>query len=57
LLVPQLLQYAASVSDKDEKGNVNPRKPATAMQHIETGIPGLRQQVPLKNERKNVLSE
>lgn len=46
LFIPQFVQWAASDTDRDVHGNVIKRKPETVMQHIETGIPGLRQDVP-----------
>ncbi len=51
LAVPQLLQWAAQHTDKDEQGRLINRKPRTATERIETAIPGLRQKVPkdLKN--------
>lgn len=46
LAIPQLVQWAASDMDRDIHGNIIKRKPTTVMQHIETGIPGLRRDVP-----------
>ncbi len=46
LLVPQIVQVIARQMDKDSAGEVIPRKPGTVLEHIETGIPGLRQDVP-----------
>lgn len=46
LLVPQLVQESAQFFDKDKNGNPIKRKPVDIKQHIETGIPGLRQKVP-----------
>jgi hypothetical protein len=58
LVVPQIMQWAASQTDKDEKGVTTPRSPQTVWQHIETGLPFLRKNVPMKNQRrKTVLSE
>ena len=48
LIVPQVAQFAANAMDKDEKGNTIKRNPQTIMQHIESGIPGLRENVPTK---------
>ena len=48
ITVPQLLQSAANATDKNKAGNLIQRKPATILQHVETGIPGLRQTVPKK---------
>ena len=49
LAVPQLLQFIATRTDKDAKGQPIARKPDTLLEHLETGIPGLREKVP---ERK-----
>jgi hypothetical protein len=46
LAVPQVIQWAAQQTDKDAQGNVVARKPQNALQHIETGIPVLRHNVP-----------
>ena len=46
LLVPQAVQWIAQHTDKDAQGNIIARKPKTAAQHIEEGIPGLRKNVP-----------
>jgi hypothetical protein len=51
LLVPQLMNEAAQYFDKDASGNVIKRDPKTIPQHIETGIPGLRETVPAKKEK------
>ena len=48
-VVPQLVQFIANQTDKNAKGDTIARKPKTLLQHIETGIPGLRQTVPKKN--------
>ena len=44
-LVPQAVQWVAQHTDKDAQGNLIARKPATAMERVKVGIPGLRQQV------------
>jgi len=49
LVVPQLVQETANLSDHDASGNVIKRKPETIMQHVATGIPGLRQTVPTQS--------
>ena len=46
IAVPQLLQWYAGVQDQDQNGERIKRKPATVLQHIETGIPWLRKSVP-----------
>jgi hypothetical protein len=45
-LIPQLAQFAATRTDTDAKGNPIKRNPETFLQHVETGIPGLRETVP-----------
>ena len=47
-VVPQAVLWAASRGDKNVHGDTARRNPQTILQHIETGIPGLRQRVPLK---------
>jgi hypothetical protein len=44
--IPGFVQWLAQQSDKDQYGNPIKRKPETITQHIETGIPVLRQDVP-----------
>lgn len=51
LVVPQLFQFIANQQDKDSQGNVVKRNPTTTLQHIETGIPVLRKNVPVKNKK------
>jgi hypothetical protein len=46
LVVPQLFQWVAGAADTDEQGNPIRRRPQGLLEHIETGIPGARQQVP-----------
>ena len=48
-LVPQAVDFAARATDTKANGEPQKRKPATVIQHIETGIPGLRQTVPKRN--------
>lgn len=48
LIVPTGVQELAKASDLDAKNNVIKRDPKTALQHIETGIPFLRQTVKKK---------
>jgi hypothetical protein len=48
LIVPQVLSDIARVTDRDAKGNIIERKPATIAQHVKTGIPGLRETVKRK---------
>jgi len=47
--VPQAVTWTAQQMDKNKEGEVTPRKPGSILEHIEAGIPGLRQNVP---ERK-----
>lgn len=46
LIIPQAVQQAATYFDKNAQGETVPRKPRTVLEHIETGIPGLRKEVP-----------
>jgi hypothetical protein len=48
IAVPQLVQWAAAKTDKTPSGQPVQRKPDTMMEHIETGVPGLRERVPEK---------
>lgn len=48
IFVPGAVEWLAREMDKDAQGNVIARKPKTTLQDIETGIPGLRQEVPRK---------
>lgn len=52
LLVPQLSQWLANQGDKDAEGNLIKRDPKTLLQTLETGIPGLRKDVPEKKAGK-----
>lgn len=45
---PQIVQWLAKQGDTDAAGQVIARKPKTVTQHLEMGIPGLRQNVPPK---------
>lgn len=49
-VVPQALTQTAEYFDKDESGNPVKRKPETMLQHIKSGIPGLRETVPAKKK-------
>ncbi len=49
-LEPQMLIKAAELSDTDVPDSMR-RKPKTVPEHIEMGIPGLRQNVPIKPKR------
>jgi hypothetical protein len=46
--VPQILSNIAEMTDTDSSGKEVKRAPKTITQHIETGIPGLREDVPAK---------
>ncbi len=50
ILIPQLSNEIARYTDKDWNGETIKRDPKTMLQHIETGIPGLRQTVPKKEK-------
>ena len=52
-LVPQMLSQSAEYFDKDAEGNPIKRDPKTVAQNIETGIPGLRETVPVKQEKRH----
>lgn len=52
-VVPQLAQWMATHQDRDVNGNPIQRKPQTIVQHIETGIPVLRKNVPTKGGATN----
>jgi hypothetical protein len=51
MVVPQLFQWVAGAADTDEQGNPIRRRPQGLLEHIETGIPGVRQQVPQQPTR------
>jgi len=47
-VLPGMLQQIANMDDEDESGKTIKRKPETFWQHLETGIPVLRENVPEK---------
>jgi len=47
LVVPGIVQSLAKQSDKNLQGKVITRKPQTVPEYIKSGVPGLRQTVPL----------
>lgn len=49
LVVPTAVDYAAKKLDEDKKGKTIPRKPTTVLQHVESGIPGLREKLPKRD--------
>lgn len=51
-IVPQMISQTAEYLDKDAKGNAVKRDPKTIPQHIESGIPGLRDTLPKKKSSK-----
>jgi DNA-binding transcriptional ArsR family regulator len=51
-IVPGMVQQIANMQDRDSSGNTIKRKPESFWQHLETGIPGLRQNVPEKKAKK-----
>lgn len=57
ITIPQLIQEAAKLNDKDEKGNVIKRKPDNLLEMEETAIPGLRQKVHTTEEFKQIQKE
>ena len=50
LIDPQIVQELSNWTDRDAQGNVIKRNPQTIPQHIESGIPGLRQTLPVKRK-------
>lgn len=50
LTVPQIVNEAAQLFDKDANGKLIRRDPKTIMEHVKTGIPGLRQEVKKKSK-------
>jgi hypothetical protein len=48
MIVPQVVADIAALTDRDTKGNLVDRKPRTILQHVKTGIPGLRETVKRK---------
>lgn len=53
LIVPTAVSQAAEYFDKDKEGNPIKRSPHSVTQGIEEGIPGLRQDVPIKEPEAN----
>jgi hypothetical protein len=51
LVNPQLEQWIAKHYDKDANGNAIQRDPKGVVQNVEVGIPGLRENVPVKVEK------
>jgi hypothetical protein len=45
-IIPQGVQWIADHTDTDTQGNTIKRKPEGALQYLESGIPGLRKNVP-----------
>jgi hypothetical protein len=48
ILIPRMIQETAEQLDKNARGEVNKRAPSNFLQEVETGIPYLRQNVPMK---------
>jgi hypothetical protein len=46
LAVPQFMQWIAGKMDQNDQGDPTQRRPQGIMQNVESGIPGLRNQVP-----------
>jgi hypothetical protein len=53
LVAPQMIQEIALYTDRDANGNLINRKPRTITEHVESGIPGLRQNVPVAGQNFN----
>ena len=51
MIDPALLQDIARFTDKDEKGKVKKRQTDTVLEHIESGLPFLRQSLPEKEQK------
>ncbi len=51
LAVPAVVQKTAEWTDRDKHGNPIKRKPTTVMEGIKSGIPGLRQDVPVAKQQ------
>lgn len=55
IAIPQIVQWAAQQTDKKDAFSPNEdatkRKPSGVLQHIETGIPGLREKVPADKKK------
>lgn len=51
-LTPALLQYIAEHTDKDAQGNIIPRQATGVVQGVESGVPGLREKLPEKEQRR-----
>jgi hypothetical protein len=47
--VPAAVDFAARKTDTDSKGNLVPRKAQGALQGVQSGIPGLREDLPKRN--------
>jgi hypothetical protein len=46
--IPQLIQWLAQYMDRNDRGDVRQRNPHGLVQRVEVGVPGLRQNVPLR---------
>lgn len=51
-LVPQAVSFIAEQMDRDVQGNLIKRHPTSALQGVESGIPGLRTNVPVRMPRR-----
>jgi len=51
LLIPQLIQEAANYQDRDANGNPIKRDPHGVTQYLESGLPFLREKLPVKVEK------
>lgn len=57
VVVPALVQAVATATDKDRHGNPVKRKPSTVAEHIESGIPGLREKLPKRDINTSLRSQ
>jgi hypothetical protein len=48
--VPALVDWTARQMDKDEQGNKVSRKPVSLLDHIKSGIPGVRENLPVRGQ-------
>lgn len=51
VLIPQIVQAIAKKQDENSKGETRARNPRTLLEHLKSGIPGMRQSVPLKPKK------
>ena len=56
MIDPALLQDIARFTDKDENGKVKKRETDTVLEHIESGLPFLRQSLPEKEQKNRAVT-